>query len=81
MSEKFEREVIDRLAKIETRLDAITFDPSMCAKNIEKLSVANHRINAIERQQGKQNLVAAVLGTVGASVALIGKYVATKIGS
>jgi len=78
--ETFEREVLQRLTAIETRLDGEHFDSNQCARHSEKLRVANHRITNIERQQGKQNLIAAALGTVGASVVLMGKYLFTRGG-
>lgn len=80
MSESFEREVLQRLTAIETKVENTHYDPGLCRVHSEQQKVANHRIKAIERQQGKQNLIAATLGTVGAAVVLMGKYLFTRGG-
>lgn len=78
MSAAFEKEVLQRLAVIETKVDDNNYDPQRCATHDEKLKVANHRIKAIEKQQGKQNLIAMTMGAIGTGLALTMKFIFTK---
>jgi len=78
MSEKFEREVLQRLTAIETKIQLSSVDPERCARHEEKLKVANKRIERIERSVGRQNIVAMTMGAVGSGFALLAKYLFTK---
>lgn len=76
----FETEVLQRLTAIETKLEGDHYKPGECAVHNEKIKVANHRIDALEVQQGKQNLVAMSVGAVSAGIVLAIKYLVTKTG-
>jgi hypothetical protein len=77
----FEKEVLQRLTAIETNLSNNNFNPERCAIHDEKLKVANKRILNLERQQGKQNVISATIGGVGAGLALLVKYLFTREGA
>lgn len=78
--ETFEREVLQRLTAIETRLDMEHFDPAMCAVHAEQLNILKKEVSTIGLAQGKQNMIAASMGALGYAFVFLGKYLFTKGG-
>ena len=78
MSGSFEQEILQRLTAIETKMDSMTFNPATCAVHTRQLDDMGERLGSVERQQGKQNLVAMTMGVVGTGLAFVGKYLFTR---
>jgi hypothetical protein len=72
------KEIIAELSKINAKLAAIEEaqrHPSpTCAVHAEQIKDAIRRLSVVEVQQGRQNLIAATLGAIGAALVLAMKY-------
>lgn len=74
-------QVIDlfaRLSGIETELKNLSKPGAMCAVHADNLADLRRRMEGVEQQQGKQNLIAATLGAIGAAIVLAVRYVTTR---
>jgi prefoldin subunit 5 len=72
-----EQQVIDlfrELGEINARLDALAEPGAVCAVHTSKIESFGDRLNSLETQQGKQNLIAVTLGAIGAGLILALKY-------
>ena len=76
------KDIIAELSKINSRLagieEAQKHPSPTCAIHGEQLRTLNERVDSIETQQGKQNLIAITLGAIGAAVILAIKYLAGR---
>lgn len=73
--DSFEKDVLDRLARIEERQK---LPSESCAVHTEQISKLDGRIEKIEIQVGKQNVIAVTLGAIGAAIVLAIKFLATR---
>lgn len=73
--DSFEKDVLDRLARIEERQK---LPSASCAVHTEQISKLDGRIEKIEIQVGKQNVIAVTLGAIGAAIVLAIKFLATR---
>ena len=72
-----EQQVIDlfrELGEINARLDALNEPGAVCAVHTSQIESFSKRIESLEVQQGKQNLIAVSLGAIGAAIVLALKY-------
>jgi hypothetical protein len=72
-----EQQVIDlfrELGAINARLDALNEPGAICAVHTSKIESFGDRLDSLETQQGKQNLIAVTLGAIGAGLILALKY-------
>ena len=76
------KDIISELSKINSRLSRIEEaqkHPSpTCAVHGEQLRTLGNRVDSIETQQGKQNLIAVTLGAIGAAIVLAIKFIASR---
>lgn len=63
----FQIDVIRRLATIE---EAIKHPSPTCSIHGIKLENIDKRLESVEAQQGRQNLIAVTLGAIGAAIVL-----------
>jgi len=81
MSESFEQELLQRLTAIETKMDSLSYNPAQCAVHEQMLTGIESRVDVVETQQGKQNLVAVSVGAISAGIVLAVKYLVFKAGA
>lgn len=76
------KEIIAELSKINSRLAGIEesqkHQPPTCVVHSEQIRTLGERVESIETQQGKQNLIAITLGAIGAAIVLALKYLTTR---
>lgn len=72
--DEFQKDVLDRLARIEERQKMPS--PS-CAVHTEQIGVLTKRVETVETQQAKQNLIAVTLGATGAAITMAIKFAVT----
>lgn len=75
--DSFEKDVLDRLARIEERQK---MPSASCAVHTEQINKLDGRLEKVEVQVGKQNVIAVTLGAFGASIVLAIKYLASRGG-
>ena len=82
LNEQDVRNIIGELSSINSRLSRIEEaqkHPSpACAVHDEQIKVLGRRVESIEMQQGKQNLIAVTLGAIGAAIVLALKFLASR---
>jgi len=74
--------IIDDISSVKeavARIEERQKHPSAaCSIHGEQLRSLNERVDSIETQQGKQNLIAVTLGAIGAGIILAIKYLMLK---
>jgi hypothetical protein len=71
-------DLFDRLGRIEQQLETIGTSGQNCAVHSEQIKDMTRRLEIVEGQQGKQNLIAVTLGAIGAAIVLAVKYLAVR---
>jgi hypothetical protein len=71
-------DLFERLGSIETKLEALQRPGAICAVHTGKLERIEKDLELVQRQQGKQNLIAVTLGAIGAAIVLALKYLVSK---
>lgn len=72
-------DLFDRLGRIEQQLEAFAASGPSCAVHSEQIANIRRDLDDVRGQQAKQNVIAATLGVIGASIVLTIKYVMGKI--
>lgn len=72
-------DLFDRLGRIEQQLEAFAASGPNCAVHSEQIANIRRDLDDVRGQQAKQNVIAATLGVIGASIVLTIKYVMGKI--
>ena len=71
-------DLFDRLGRIEQQLETFAASGPTCAVHSEQIKDVTRRLEIVEGQQGKQNLIAMTLGAIGAAIVLAVKYIAVR---
>ena len=70
------KEILQRLTRIETRLDDMPVP--QCAINGQRLDILEKDCDALSATVGKQNFVAAIISALVAGVAMSAKWMVSK---